>query len=237
MINKNKSRIVGTKIVQVMGSWMLWYLMIVIAIYIGSVFYSNVFNDVKMSPSFRNEGFEASIAFLLGNSSRYFFLVCGILSLFTFLKYFVSMGVTRKSYFKGNMYGIVLLAVMFTGVTALIYSIESLILKGYDNNFGQMVLFFVKMVMDIILFYLIGWFIAVGFYHTKVFKGIVFILIAIVVVFIQSGIWGESLPLDFLSIITIESFSPVVICLISFFIISLFMFVIHRLTKNVAIKP
>lgn len=229
-MKKNKSIIVGTTMVQVMGSRVLWYLSIVIAIYIGTVFFSNVFNDVKMSvPSY-------SLVSILADSSRYFFLVCGILSVSGFLNYFVSRGVTRKAYFNGNVYGIFLLAIMFTSATAVIYYIESLIFSGYENSFGQMALFFVKMVVDIILFYLIGWFIAVGFYHSNFVKGVGFILIAIAVVFIQSGIWGEGLPLAFLSIVTIQDFSPILIISISVFFISVFIYIIRQLTKNVTVK-
>lgn len=223
--------------VQVIGSWMLSYFIIVIVIYIGSVVFSNVFNDVKMSgPSFMSKDFQTSLVSLLGNSSRYFFLVCGILSVSVFLNYFVSRGVTRKAYFTGNVYGIIMLAVTFSIMTAIVYSIESLIFSGYESSLGNLALFFVKMVVDIILFYLIGWFIAVGFYHANIVKGVGFILLAIVVIFIQSGIWGEKLPITFLSHVSIEHFSPILILSISVFLISVFSYVIRQLTKNVTVK-
>lgn len=59
-----KSYVVGTSMFQVIGGWTIWFMAIVLAIYIGSVVFSNFTgNSFEMSvPSFMEEGSETSIA-------------------------------------------------------------------------------------------------------------------------------------------------------------------------------
>lgn len=233
-----KSVIVGTTIFQVIGIRTLWFMSIVIAIYIGSVvFLDFTGNGFEMNaPSFMEDGSQTLIAAIFGDSARIFFLVCGILSMGPFLKYFVSMGITRKAYFKGNVMAIFLLAIAFTLVTAILSGIEYFIFGGYNNNFEQMILLFVKMAFDIVLFYLVGWFIAAGFYRNNLFVGVSFILISIILIFFQSGFWGDDLPLAFFSIVSIENFSPALIVLLSALLIIALIYAIRQLTKNATVK-
>jgi len=233
-----KSFVVGTSMFQVIGGWTIWFMAIVLAIYIGSVVFSNFTgNSFEMSvPSFMEEGSETSIAALLGDSGRIFFLVCGILSMGPFLQYFVSMGVTRKAYFKGNVMSVFLLAVTFTGLTAILYGIEHFIFGNFTNSFEQMALYFLKLALDIIVFYLVGWFIAAGFHSMNLYRGVGFILIAIVVIFIHSGLWGEDLPLAIFNIISVESYSAVIIVLLNVIIIGALVYSIRQLTKNMTVK-
>lgn len=233
-----KSVIVGAAMFQTIGTWTLWFMGILIAIYMGSAAFSGFTgNSFEMSaPSFMEDGSQTSIATIFGDSARIFFLVCGILSMGPFLKYFVSMGITRRAYFKGNVMAIFLLAIAFTLLTAIISGIEYFIFGGYNNNLGQMTLLFVKMAVDIVLFYLVGWFIAAGFYRNNLFVGVSFILISIILIFFQSGLWGEDLPLAFFSLVSIENFSPVFIVLLSALLIFALIYVIRQLTKNATVK-
>lgn len=233
-----KSFIVGTAMFQVIGIRTLWFMSIVIAIYIGSVVFSGFTgNSIEMSaPSFMEDGSQTLIASIFGDSARFYFLVCGILSMGPFLKYFVSMGITRKAYFKGNVMAIFILAIAFTLVTAIFSGIEYVIFGSYNNSFEQMILQFVKMALDIMLFYLVGWFIAAGFYRNNLFVGVYYILISIILIFFQSGLWGEDLPLSFFSIVSIENFSPVFIVLLSSLLIVALIYVIRQLTKNATVK-
>ncbi|MEK5183818.1 hypothetical protein [Solibacillus sp. FSL W7-1324] len=233
-----KSYVVGTSMFQVIGGWTIWFMAIVLAIYIGSVVFSNFTgNSFEMSvPSFMEEGSETSIAALLGNSGRIFFLVCGILSMGPFLQYFVSMGVTRKAYFKGNVMGVFLLAVSFTLLTAILYGAEYFIFGNFSNSFEQMSLYFVKLALDIVIFYLVGWFIAAGFYRMNLIMGVSFILISLVVIFIHSGLWGEDLPLAIFSIISVENYSAVIIVLLNALLIGALVYTIRQLTKNMTVK-
>lgn len=233
-----KSFVVGTAMFQVIGGWTLWFMAIVLAIYIGSIVFSNFTgNGFEMSvPSFMEEGSETSIAALLGDSARIFFLVCGILSMGPFLQYFVSMGITRKSYFKGNVMGVFLLAVSFTVLTAILYGVEHFIFGNFSNSFEQMALYFVKLALDIVVFYLVGWFIAAGFYRMNLYIGVSFILISILVIFIHSGLWGEDLPLAIFSIISVGSYSAIIIILLNAILIGALVYTIRQLTKNMIIK-
>ncbi|MBM7664646.1 putative outer membrane lipoprotein [Solibacillus kalamii] len=233
-----KSFVVGIAMFQVIGGWALWFMGIVLAIYIGSAAFSDFTgNSFEMSvPAFMEEGSKTSIAAILGDSARIFFLVCGILSMGPFLQYFVSMGITRKAYFKGNVMGIFLLAAAFTVLTAILYGVEYFIFGNFDNSFEQMLLFFVKLALDIVVFYLIGWFIAAGFYRMNLFKGVSFILISLIAIFFQTGIWGEDLPLAIFSIVSIEDYAPVVIVLLSTILVGALVYTIRQLTKNMIVK-
>lgn len=233
-----KSIVVGTAMFQVIGGWTLWFMGIVLAIYIGSVVFSNFTgNNVEMSvPTFMEGDSDTSIAALLGHSARIFFLVCGILSMGPFLQHFVSMGITRNAYFKGNVMGIFLLSFSFTLLTAILYGAEHFIFGNFTNSFEQMALFFVKLILDIVVFYLVGWFIAAGFYRMNLIMGVSFILISLVVIFIHSGLWGEDLPLAIFSIISIESYSAVIIVLLNVFFIGALVYTIRQLTKNMIVK-
>ncbi|MEK4384613.1 hypothetical protein MKZ25_02300 [Solibacillus sp. FSL W7-1464] len=233
-----KSFVVGSAMFQVIGSWTLWFMGIVLAIYIGSLIFSNFSgNSFEMSvPTFMDEGSETSIAALLGNSARIFFLVCGILSMGPFLQYFVSMGITRKAYFKGNVIGIFLLAASFTMLTAILYEIEDFIFGNFTNGFEQMTLYFVKLALDIVVFYLVGWFIAAGFHRMNLYRGVSFILISLFVIFIHSGLWGEELPLAIFSMISIENYSTFLIVLLNVLLIGALVYTIRQLTKNMTVK-
>lgn len=233
-----KSFVVGTAMFQVIGGWTLWFMGIVLAIYIGSVVFSNFTgNNFEMSvPTFMEEGSETSIAALLGDSARIFFLVCGILSMGPFLQYFVSMGITRKAYFKGNVMGVFLLAVSFTVLTAILYGVEHFIFGNFSNSFEQMSLYFVKLALDIVVFYLVGWFIAAGFHRMNLSRGVSFILISLLVIFFHSGLWGEDLPLAIFSIISVESYSAVIIVLLNALLIGALIYTIRQLTKNMIVK-
>lgn len=232
-----KSFVVGISMFQVIGGWTLWFMGIVLAIYIGSLVFSNFSgNSFEMSvPTFMEEDSETSIAALLGNSARIFFLVCGILSMGPFLQYFVSMGITRKAYFKGNVMGIFLLTVSFTLLTSILYGIEYLIF-GSTNSFEQMALYFMKLALDIVVFYLVGWFIAAGFQRMNLVMGVSFILISVLVIFIHSGLWGEELPLEIFSTISVENYSAIIIVLLNAIIISALVYTIRQLTKNMTVK-
>ncbi|MER2116440.1 MAG: hypothetical protein ABS904_11810, partial [Solibacillus isronensis] len=107
---------------------------------------------------------------------------------------------------------------------------------NFSNSLEQMALNCLKLALDIVVFYLVGWFIAAGFYRMNLYIGVSFILISILVIFIHSGLWGEDLPLAIFSIISVGSYSAIIIILLNAILIGALVYTIRQLTKNMIVK-
>ncbi|MBD8498489.1 hypothetical protein [Paenibacillus arenosi] len=239
-MKKNKSTVVGLSMFHTIGSWMLWYIGILVVLHIGSAVVTYYTGDeVKLSHSALIQG-EVGWSILNSalTSSKVFFLICGLLSMGGFIKYFVSNGVTRRDYYKGTVQSILYLSLSFTAAVAILYGLESLIMNilGLERNLHVPIMFYVKIVFDVILFYVVGWFIAAGFYRLNVWLGMVFIAITVLIVFIQSGIWGESVPIPLYKLMNIYEVSTWLAVLISAILIVGVIAAIRLLTKEVRIK-
>ncbi|WP_028593435.1 hypothetical protein [Paenibacillus assamensis] len=239
-MKKNKSTVVGLSMFHTIGTWMVWYIGILVVLHIGSIvvtYYTG--DDVKLSHAALIQG-EAGWSILNSalTSSKVFFLICGLLSMGGFIKYFVSNGVTRRDYYKGTAQSILYLSLSFTAAVAILYGLEFLIMNmiGLERNIHVPIVFYLKMLFDVILFYVVGWFIAAGFYRMNVWLGMAFIAIAVWIAFIQSGIWGESVPIPLYKLMNIYEVSTWLAVLISVVLIVGVSMAIRLLTKEVRIK-
>lgn len=70
----------------------------------------------------------------------------------------------------------------------------------------------------------------------NLFKGVSFILISLIAIFFQTGIWGEDLSLAIFSMVSIENYAPVVIVLLSTILVGALVYTIRQLTKNMIVK-
>ncbi|TVX91634.1 hypothetical protein [Paenibacillus agilis] len=238
-MRKNKTTVVGLSMFQTIGSWMMWYTGILVVLHIASTATSYTGIELNLSQSALING-EAgwSILNTALTTSKGFFLVCGLLSMGAVIKYYVSNGVTRLDYFKGIIQSIFYLSLSFTAVAALLFGLEVLIINmmGIETNIHVPLVFYLKIVLDVILFYLVGWFIAAGFYRLHVWFGFVCIAIAVLLAFVQSGIWGESVPIPLFKLMNIYEVSIWIAILISLLMIVGVSVVIRLLTKEVRIK-
>ncbi|MCR8844338.1 hypothetical protein NQ117_11640 [Paenibacillus sp. SC116] len=238
-MRKNKSTVVGLGMYQTIGSWMLWYIGILVVLHLASGATSYTGIELNLSQSALING-EASWSILNSalTSSKGFFLICGLLSMGGFIKYFVSNGVTRLDYYKGTLQSIFYLSLSFTAIVALLFGLESLIMNiiGIERSISVPIAFYFKMVLDVCLFYLVGWFIAAGFYHLNVWFGFVSIASSLLIVFIQSGIWGENVPIPLYKLMNIYEVSTWIATFISLILIVVVSILIRRLTKEARIK-
>ena len=70
----------------------------------------------------------------------------------------------------------------------------------------------------------------------NLYRGVSFIIISLLVIFIHSGLWGEDLPLAIFSIISVENYSTVIIVLLNALLIGALVYTIRQLTKNMTVK-
>jgi hypothetical protein len=100
------------------------------------------------------------------------------------------------------------------------------------------IVYLMVIVLRLFMFYLIGWFIAAGFYHSGVITGLGTILLSIIFISGFDLFWQNSpnnILTKYLSL-EVQSFSPYIAILMSIIIIGIVLFLIRILTKKVAIR-
>lgn len=169
------------------GKWSAWFLGIIIAFhYVIRYFLPDTREHIGGFFEFSR------------SSSGIFLLVCGILSAYGFMQYYVHHGLTRKNMFKGTALAAAGLSVILTLAVLLVNGIEYLVAQqfpgsvvlantGIDGNlFAEAGIFAVS----IYLYFLIGWLISIGYYRFGWLIGFGFIALALIAVMLHDYFWG-----------------------------------------------
>ncbi|UOQ50061.1 hypothetical protein MUN88_08365 [Gracilibacillus caseinilyticus] len=236
---KSKANLVGLAMYQTIATWMLWYLGVAVVIMIIAGIVAALGGGVQINlPVFEKYNTDWSIAYAVADTSRIFFLICGLLSMGGFIKYFVGNGVTRLAYFKGVIQSIVALVFTFSIIIIILSGIEYGIaaMTSYKEAVIMPASFYLKLLADILLYYVVGWFISAGFYSEKWVTGISFIVLAHPIVMVQSSVWGEKIKMPFYELLHLPDASAWLSLLISVIMIFVITGIIHTMTKNVRIK-
>ncbi|UOQ87275.1 hypothetical protein [Gracilibacillus salinarum] len=236
---KSKASLVGLAMYQTIVTWMLWYLGVAVAIMIIAAIVAALGGDVQINlPVFEKHNTDWSIAYAIADTSRIFFLICGLLSMGGFIKYFVGNGVTRLAYFNGVIQSMVALAFTFSVIIIILSGVEYGIaaMTGYKEPVIMPVSFYLKLLADILLYYIVGWFISAGFYQEKWMIGFGCIVLAHPIVMVQSSVWGEKIKLPFYELLHLSDASAWLSLLISVIMIAVITGIIHTMTTNVRIK-
>ncbi|KIL47147.1 hypothetical protein [Jeotgalibacillus campisalis] len=233
-MNKNKRNDVKVAydmtIVQL--GWAAWLIAITLMIFIGIRYFS----------ADKNLGIEGFINFI-ENPYKIFMLVVGILSVPSFLSYYVKLGVTRKHYFIGTALSSAALSVIFMVIALIIGGIEQLIAPSDVQTFlgvkSSWLFIFIVFSLNIFIYYIAGWMIGAGYYRLGGWGLLFTINGALALIFLMDLLWSRELntPLhSLLSNYTPENLSLVISFGASFALIAFSLWIIRALTKRVRIK-
>ena len=189
----------------------------------------------------------------IGASISIYMLVIGIIAGSSFLGYYSRLGVTRKDYFYGAAFAAVILSFALVIIADIFALIEITFLNMMNVNIKSNIfssMNWIKPTLSIgltgLIYYLIGWFINVGYYKFNWKVGLLFILVSMIFLSIHGKTWeGElfDIPVVIIGSVMVEilnitkaGFEFWVSLAINFGLIILLMFFIRKLTKNIAIK-
>ncbi|WP_312699329.1 hypothetical protein [Sedimentibacter sp.] len=214
--------------------WSSWFIGIMIAVYIGLNIARSYFN-------FDSGSVNNLFMFSAGSSMIYMFVI-GIIAGASFLPQLFKLGITRKTCFYAMMVAAFYLSVSLPLIFILLSLVESLFTGLLQFN----VAFFVLYVFSILVMYILGWMINVGFYKFNWMAGLVFVAFAIFMDYIYVLIWSKSIvALYDLDMLLSETFEMVVGYSNSSFLTSslqtllltaIILTIIRLLTRNMPIK-
>ncbi len=228
--------------------WTLWFFGITSAIFlIFGIAGPIAFGD---SVSLGDGDIEISFFHFLLNPSKIYMLVIGIMSISSFLPFYIRAGITRRDYFIGAMFSGIALSVFLTLlsllVTILLSWIQTLLPAtfpiGTINELFPHVSLLSGILISIVtvfMFYTAGWLISAGFYRYHWVIGMLFIAIAILYVSASELLLDTNaspLAVVFTNIFADMSMSlPVALSLITLLSVVI-LWGIRRMTRNIAVK-
>ncbi len=189
----------------------------------------------------------------IGASISIYMLVIGIIAGSSFLGYYSRLGVTRKDYFYGAAFAAVILSFALVIIADIFALIEIPFLNMMNVNIKSNIfssMNWIKPTLSIgltgLIYYLIGWFINVGYYKFNWKVGLLFILVSMIILSIHGKTWVDELvdiPVVIIGSLMVEilnitkaGFEFWVSLAINFGLIILLMFIIRRLTKSITVK-
>lgn len=171
----------------VQSVWAGWFIGIVFILYVAFNFFGG---NVEVN----GENLDG-LSFLTFTSSavKIFMLVIGIISVSGFLAFYVKQGITRRDYFYGSAISAVVIAVGLVVFAWIVTFIEGLINPKIVNPTflgSETSWLFVALVfcLYIIVYYMVGWVIGVGFYRFGA-GGLLYILLALIMVGFVETLW------------------------------------------------
>ncbi|KAB8128982.1 hypothetical protein F9U64_15570 [Gracilibacillus oryzae] len=214
--------------------WIAWYLPIVYVFYFVLIWLLN-------EPGIRS----MSLLTFTFQTATIFMLICGILSSLAFLPMYVKHGVTRKSYFQGAFLSAIGLAISLIGITAIFTWIISIfnmplfnevVLSSLGEN--SWLLTIISYILIVIVYFLAGWLIGLGFYRYGGSGGFVSILAALVIVFLNDLLWEFFTPIPVVGYLTLSLPVPnVAIAIAGSIILAVITAVlVHKIVKDTPVK-
>lgn len=222
--------------------WSGWFISINILIHLVAAYYS-----VKYSYGM------ADFTQFISASTSIYMLVIGIVAGYSFLNRFTRLGVTRKFYFYGASLAALILSFTIVAIADIFALIELPILNFFKVNIESNIFSGMEWIQPTVsiglnglMYYLIGWFINIGYYKFNWRIGLLFIVAAIIFSTIHGYIWvdytidipgvimgsaveeainisGGKLPFGFAAGLDVG-------------LLALLLLMIRRLTKNISVK-
>ncbi|PPA69099.1 hypothetical protein [Jeotgalibacillus proteolyticus] len=229
-INRNDFKVAYDMIFVQLG-WAAWMISIALVVYIGLRYFLGT------------DGIGSGFFSFIENPYKIFMLVVGILSVPSFLSYYVKLGVTRKHYFTGAALSSAALSLIFMIIAVIITGVEQIIAATDVETFlgvntSWMLIFFVFS-LNIFIYYAAGWLIGAGYYRFGGWGLTFSISGALLLIFMMDLLWSGELntPLHrVLSISAPENLSLILSFGGSFLLGGLAVWGIHRMTKRVRVK-
>ena len=172
--------------------WAIWFFSFLIAAHIIGMFIV-ARNDASVDRFFAFSSYSVAI----------FMLVCGIISAYGFLGYYVQHGITRKDMYMGTVLSTLALALAVTLVPLAVNGIEYLVssfvalpidtegASVFDPSSGWLVAA-VTFFINAFTYYLIGWLIGLGYYRFGWIIGFGFVGIAVAALSLNGYFLGDS---------------------------------------------
>ncbi|WP_456273539.1 hypothetical protein [Bacillus sp. AK031] len=213
--------------------WSAWFMSFVFIAYV--ILQRFVNNDAVNEQSF--------LTFAYGPSKIYM-LVIGILSVHAFLTFYVRSGITRRDYFKGAAVSSFVVSLVLMLSAGIITAIEKVIDSGIETNSfigsdAPLLLTMLVFSVNILMYYAAGWLIGAGFYRFGGIGGMMYILLAIVIISLSDFLWESELrePLKFLlDLSSQQDFSLFTSFILTAFLLAMTLWIIKSTTKRVRIK-
>lgn len=182
--------------------------------------------------------------FFINESTRILMLVIGIMMVYTFLRHYTELGLTRRTYFLAGTISSFLVTLTISVISFLLPVLERVVLSlfGYHYSeviqaysFGYWIHYFLFFVMTTWLLYTIGWFIGHVFYRYNWWIGLLGVGFSIIVMMIEGMVTGDTVTvfdvyLDGLSLPLLAS--SLILLLLSVGMLGLN----YLLVKNIRVK-
>ncbi|WOO34873.1 hypothetical protein R2R35_13795 [Anaerocolumna sp. AGMB13020] len=246
MKSKSRTWSVFKDIYESYFKYTIWFIIAIIIMHFGMSVLS--FRGAAAAAALRDGVERYNLYITSYSASGAFMLIIGIVTGFIQMPFYVTHGVTRKDYFRGNV--LATLALAFT--LALVFSVgsevgkviflqfgysfkEEILIPGLSNNW--LLLFFLYGI-NIFAYSLMGWLINIGFYRYHAFIGIGFIVVALAALALHGLVWINGwfsiFSDDFKGILADNSLYLSVIGTIG--LIAVLLGLIRMLTRKVPIK-
>ncbi|WP_332633938.1 hypothetical protein [Halalkalibacter flavus] len=225
---------IAVDLYSVQMKWVAWYLPIVY------VFYFSVFWFLN-EPEIRT----MSLLTFTFQTATIFLLVCGILSSLAFLPMYVKHGVTRKSYFQGAFLSSIGLVITIIGITAILTWVISLFKMNVFTEvvlstlgINSWLLTIISYIIVVMIYFLVGWLVGLGFYRYGGSGGFVSIVVAFVIVSLSDLLWAFSIPKPIMGLFNLDIPVPHVSIAIvgSIIIAAISTILVHKIVKETPIK-
>ncbi|SDW18712.1 hypothetical protein SAMN05421781_0767 [Marinococcus luteus] len=182
--------------------WTLWFLGILYLIRIAAHFFEMFFSEAEFNIALLNFAYEPS---------KIYMLVIGLISVYTFLGFCIEHGLTRKHYYQAAFISAAAVSLIITVAIAALNLIDTII---FDTNAAVFYLIESDTLLEVLLpgsaayfitvllYYLLGMFVASGFYRFGWLPGLGFIAAGLFCLLIESIIWGTAFTLFNVGIVT-----------------------------------
>lgn len=240
-VNFNKSSIaakVTRDLFLTQMKWAVWFVGIVFLVYlIVPLFVTDV------------DAFNLHFLAFIFQSTKIFMLVIGILSCYAFLGYFVGNGITRKDYFIGSAASAVGVAVGIMALASVLQGVLHIVgmLTDYTPSTGHgdaisvesaWLIPFVVYSLSVVMYYVAGWLVSIGFYRYGGFGGFITIISALIYVMMTDMSWEGERSLQLFGFIRISLPElPLPLAMVTTVgLLVLGLWVLRKLTKRVPVK-
>ncbi|WP_078060174.1 hypothetical protein [Gracilibacillus timonensis] len=170
-----RSKKLGWGVLAEQAKWAVWFLVILCLIFLGLTLLHNYVESVQLDDFMINN-----------NASAIFMLIVGILCTYSFLDYYVKLGITRRNFFKTALFASILLSILLSIAFILmivllewIITVMGMAIPWTDqvsnSDIAQVLTQFISYTLIHFSYFLMGWMIGLGFYRFRWFIGLLFV--------------------------------------------------------------
>ncbi|MDQ0160472.1 hypothetical protein [Alkalibacillus salilacus] len=190
-----------------------------------------------------NEVAEMTLLEFMSEASTVFMLVIGLMSVYVFLTYFGQNGITRWEYFFGTLISSIGLALTLPIAFILLNLVEMLVIPWVPLtidvatlSLGSAAMLSLEYILTLMIHFMLGWFITIGFYRYNWMIGLIFIGVVIYAGMMTEALWDDEKYILFGLATESSELSLPIVTAIAVGLILILALVNRRLTKDIVIK-